>query len=400
MFGGRNKKWDCPIGLDVGDHAVRLMQLSLRGGALRATAAAVEALPSELKIGAANYQEALAGAIRSALERGDFSGHQVVGMLPASSMQCKNLRLPMMPSDELDSAVQWEAADRFRMGEGQGSVQYLHAGQVSQGDEVRQELILLAAKREFVERFVETLTGCGLRPSAIDAIPTALSRLSSLPMQDTENKATASDARVMIDLGQSSTKVLIAVEGQVRFYKPIDLGGMHFDSALSGTLSLSLHEAGEVRRGLSVATAEDSGSAEDAKDQAMQQAALEALQPSLNDLAREIGLCLRYYGVTFRGARPERAQVVGGGASAWIAEALSAASGLTLSVEGGLGPIDLSDVRDVVQPGREGAWAVAAGLSMRNHMKQLGGGSSAEAGDEDSVFATDADGEDTKGVAA
>lgn len=397
MFGGKRKKSECPIGLDVGDQAVRLMQLSVRGGALRATAAAEQKLPTDLKVGGSDYQEAVSGAIRAALGRGHFSGNRVVGMLPASAMQCKNLRLPMMPRDELDSAVQWEAADRFRMGEGQGSVQYLHAGQVSQGDEVRQELILLAAKKAFVEQFVATLIGCGLRPVAIDAIPTALSRLSSLAPDVGQR---AAETRVVIDLGQSSTKVLVAVDGQVRFYKPIDIGGARFDSTLSGALSLSLHEARDVRRGLSVDAADDAESSRDTKEQELRNAALEALQPSFGELAREIGLCLRYYGVTFRGSRPERAQLVGGGATPWIAAALSAASGLTLDIGGVLGPIDLSDVRDVVRPGREGGWAVAAGLSMRDHMKQIAGVPPAEAEGDDSVFASGADAVGVKGVAA
>jgi Tfp pilus assembly PilM family ATPase len=38
----------------------------------------------------------------------------------------------------------------------------------------------------------------------------------------------------------------------------------------------------------------------------------DAIRPHLEDLAGEIALCLRYYSVTFRGARPESVTFTGG----------------------------------------------------------------------------------------
>ncbi|MEM1028435.1 MAG: pilus assembly protein PilM [Planctomycetota bacterium] len=383
-----------PIGLDVGASGVRLLQLSLKGQTASAVAAAFEPLPTGLKPGSDDYHTVLAAAIRSAMDRGAFTGQRVVSALPASMVQCKNLRLPMMPADELDSTVQWEAADRFRMGDGQCSAQYMHAGQVNQGDDLKQELILLAARLTEVEGHVTALTANGLRPVAIDAIPSALARFSV--MQDAHQSPARDEStpHVVIDLGQSSTKVMLALNGQVRFYKPIEIGGDQFDSVLSGSMSLSLDQARDLRLSLASALLDDE--AADAEAQDTRTKVLDALKPTLSELAREIGLCLRYYGVTFRGARPSHADLMGGAAADWLAAALGEATGLSLCLDGASQGVDWSAVRDVVRPGTEGAWAVAAGLSIREHMKHFN--THEEDGSESgSVFNSDGS---EKGVAA
>lgn len=348
MFGGRKKNSDHPIGLDVGDHGVKLMQLASRNGKLAVTSAAQARLPEGLKADSPNYLGELSNAIGQALSAGNFVGQNVVSSLPASSLQCKNLRLPTMPADELAAAVQWEAADRFGYGDKQTSAQFLVAGQVQQGEEQRQEIILLATKLGWVEGHVSALTENSLRPKAVDATPAALARL-------THTWGSETDLHVMVDIGRSTTKVLIVRDGQVVFYKPIEVGGAELDSAMSGTMRIPLDEARERREALDVADAEE------------QKAIGSAIQPVISDLGREIGLCLRYYGVTFRGARPETGKLLGGVASHNLAKSLGQASGLTLTLEGALGDIDLSEVRQIIKPGAEHTWAVAAGLSLRDH---------------------------------
>jgi len=365
LFGSNSKKSRWPIGLDVGDHGVRLLQLAERSGALVAVAAAVEPLPAGVKVGQdASYHHAVAAAIHKALAKGAFTTHRVVSTLPPSAVQCKNLRLPKMPADEVSAAVQWEAADRFRMGEGQASVQFLDAGEVRQGDEVRQEVVLLAARLGFVEEHVKALTECGLRPSAIDAVPAALARRAEALTAD------AGQAVVWIDAGHGSTKVLIVRDGQVLFYKPIEIGGAAFDEALSAALGLSPRQAKQDRESWSrPETAVDERSGESEESNGPSREALDALRPSLSELGREIGLCLRYYGVTFRGARPERAMLVGGVASTWLAQALSESAGVLVSPGNPLEGIDLAAVRDVIRPGMEGAWGAAAGLCLRQYKR-------------------------------
>ena len=116
MFGANLNKSECPIGIDLGAHGVRLLQLAKRGGQMVAVAAAFEPLPAKVRPADGQaYQDAVTQAIAKCLSSAGFTTRRVVSALPASAVHSKNLRLPKMPADELRAAVAWEAADRLRM---------------------------------------------------------------------------------------------------------------------------------------------------------------------------------------------------------------------------------------------------------------------------------------------
>ena len=90
----------------------------------------------------------------------------------------------------------------------------------------------------------------------------------------------------------------------------------------------------------------------------------------LGDFANEVMLCIRYYGVTFRGHPPERLILTGGdGLEPRLGETLADQCKVPVSYddEGSL----LDSVADAISgllqrpAGPSACWAVAAGLSLR-----------------------------------
>ena len=343
VFFGR--KQERPIGVDVSETGVRLLQLTAAGDGLAVVAAAFEPLPAKLKIESPVYHEQVKLAVQRGLRHGKFRGQRCVSVMPGSMLLCKNLRLPPMPADELASAVEWEAADRFRIDRGRASVQFINAGEVSQGDDVKLELIVMASQAGLVEAHVSSLIEAGLRPAAVDCVPAALARI------DHAVGHAGNDARVVIELGNQATQVLIYRDRRIQFFKSIDGGLQQIDASLSGELKCTLDEA-IARR-------------EDAKPEQIGADLLEASRTAVRDIGREIGLCLRYFGVTFRGSRPAAGTMIGVGATAWLAQIISDASGFDLQVRNPLAGVDTSAVVDEIPLGEETAWAVAAGLSLR-----------------------------------
>ncbi len=78
-----------------------------------------------------------------------------------------------MPASELTAAVQFEAVNLFPFDTEQATVQYLAAGEVRHGADVRQEVIVFAAKNEEVDQFVDQLHRIGLVPVSLDVEPVA-----------------------------------------------------------------------------------------------------------------------------------------------------------------------------------------------------------------------------------
>ncbi|MCX5661744.1 MAG: type IV pilus assembly protein PilM [Planctomycetota bacterium] len=379
MFGGWRTNQRGPIGVDLGAHSVRMIQLEQGPEGSIVAAAATSELPAGLPASGQIRSDAIAPIIRGMLAASDFSGSKVVSCLPATAVQYKNLRMPKMPPDELAGAIQWEAADRLKLSTEQIQIQYFDAGEVRQGEESREEIILLAAQRETVDEHLRLLLQSGLKPVAIDVVSGALARaLGGKPSDDLDAPAT-----VVVDIGYSSSKVLICQSGRVVFFKLIEIGGRKLDQAVAEALKLPVPEAASLRRELQRAAADreagksDAQGANPAPAQAakgdaprrdnLERVVFDALRATASDVAKELGLCLRYYSVTFRGRRPEAVLLCGGEAhEPLLAKALGEGAGLRVEVArplSGFGPGRGPALND--ESSIQSEWAVAMGLALR-----------------------------------
>lgn len=359
-----------PIGMDVGSSQLRLIQLERHGAGWSVAAAASCALPADLPEKGEARMNALAGLTKPLIASNPFKGKRVVSSLPASAVICKNLRVPRMPRDELAAAVEWEASDRLHMPLDTMELQYLDAGEVRQGEDLRHEIILLAVTTKAVTEHVKMLQSCDLLPVAIDATPGALGRCLTHGVTE----VTDGPARVILDVGYNASKIVMVRDGRIVFYKIIDIGGRNFDQIVSQQLNLSLPDAMDLRRNSSNEPM-DSREAQDSsalfgssKRESVSRAVYESLRGAAGELAKEVGLCLRYYSVTFRGRRPEELVLVGGeSCDPHLARILADGTGIDVRSCPMLAKIDCSKMPELAEQGRDlGAWAVAVGLAMRN----------------------------------
>lgn len=365
-----------PIGLDIASQSIRMLQLGRQGDLFHVQGAAWAPLPHDLSDDADERNELLAPLLRQLHKQGGFRGRQVVTCLPVHQMQFKSLRLPRMPKEELSAAVQWEAADRLKLAAPQDRVQFYHAGEVRQGEELRQEVILMAASAKVVADQMQLLNQAGLVPLAIDAAPGALARSLSLSAP-----ATSPTTQFLLDVGYLSTKALIVRQGQVLFFKVLDIGGQRFDQALAQKMMLPESEAAEMRRRIQQA-AGDAPINElvgQHRRENIERAVHESLRPILLELTREIGLCLRYYSVTFRGQRPEQVILTGGEAQdRHLHKALMEDVGLQITPGNPLpGNHRRPAVSQALSTCPASAWSLVAGLSLRGQVAAQAGGHAA-----------------------
>ena len=305
-----------PIGIDIGSYAVRMVQLSDRGGQAVVTASAFKPIDPSLPLQGPVRDEAVISAITQAMSSGDFKGNRVVTSLPARHVIYKNIRIPVMPPNEIKQAVSWEASDRLHLSLDDVELQYLNVGEVRQGNESKQEIIVLAAKKQAIKEHLRILEKCNLIPFAVETAPSALSRWAKY-LQSSEQ---TDEASVILDLGYDSSKILICRQGRVLFYKQLDSAGRQINESLATKLKMNLRDVDDSRIAMNRPAlindselGEEDSNVEPAIDETKVQPTLvESMRQISTELTREISLCLRYFCVTFRGHRPERAWVTGG----------------------------------------------------------------------------------------
>jgi len=350
-----------PIGLDIGNTVVRLLQLGGSPQDLRVLEAARFVIPPELRQDPERRRQAVIEGIRSALRERKFRRRDVVMALSERELAIRNIRMPKTPDEELATAVNWEAQNKFPFDTATAVIQHLRAGEVHQGDKVFDEVIVLAVPRAEVERRVQLATDLKLSLVSLDVEPCAVFRCSERFLQRQGDEETVS---VLVDIG-SRTMIVIARGRQIVFIKTIPLGGDVLNRSVAESLDLSSTEAEALRRRLARRAKPDAGEAEG--PDRVRVAVADAIRPHVEDLANEIALCLRYYGVTFRGARPEAITFSGGEAHA---PDLPQILGQRLGVEAKIGDpfrgVAIGHLGPVLdRRGCLGEWTTAFGLSLK-----------------------------------
>jgi len=303
-----------PIALDIGTAGLKVVQLEDGVEEPCVRAAAWKPFPKGLR--EAERVRWSLDALRPLLAARAFSGRRVVLALQPSEFQIKSLRLPRMPRDELAAAVQFEAQERFTFDGEPGQFRFVVAGDVRQGTELKEELIVFGVRESKIDAILQDFERLKLEPVAIDAAPCAIARGFCRFLRRQEDAAAVN---IFVDVGRTATSVVVTRGTQVVFVKVIDVGGQRFDASVAERLGIAPDQANEVRlAGMQAGMAQtrqrratDPAGGETAPASVRQQVA-DALRPSIEHLAREIQLCLRYFAVTFRGQKAESLTFVGG----------------------------------------------------------------------------------------
>lgn len=343
------------IGIDIGHDSVKLLQL--RGAAeMRpaVAAAARRSFPPELRIDSSARLAALPGLLRDLLTLGDFQGRRAVVSLPSDLVEMRTVRLPASSGPVSRQLVSDKAGPLLPFTADEAAIDFLVAGEVNANGETWQEVIVFAIRQSSVDHLLERLNEAELTVSALDAEPCAAYR-------SLWRTAGAAPIAALLDVGAQRSRVIIGEGPEICFVKSIEIAGHQLNDAVSRKVGISLDDARQLRRQLARA-----GPGALTSDP-VRKAICDATRGPLEELARAVGLCLRYHAVTFRG-RPLSAVTLTGGEAEdpFLRTALESALPVPVEVRSLLAGIDRSGMRSADRQGAMGEWTVALGLALHD----------------------------------
>lgn len=351
-----------PIGLDLAATGAKLLQLRKQGDGL----AVVDAMRIEAP--AAHDEERIQdrlGPIMTALGNrwsgGGFRGRRCVIGLGQDILRIRSIRQPRMPREEADAAVALEARDRLGFTpEESAEVGWIRAGEVRQSDQLRDEVIVVGALTEALEWLVNGLSDMGLRPIAVEPSFVASARCFERAGRRAADEAVT---RLLIDIGYGSTDLLILRGSTIAFYKTLAVGGRRMNELVADRLGLDLSAAADLRRQrIHPGRRHVDGRLDDRTEQAI----FDAIRPVIDELSREIAMCVRYYAVSFTGARPQFALIIGGeAAEPHLVSHMERGIGLPTRVGSSLHGVSLGGALAGASTSVFPEWSAAAGLSLR-----------------------------------
>jgi len=377
MAFGWVQKNTSPIGVDFGSDSLKLMQIVLDDPPRLVAAACVD-IPDDMRRDATAHGRFVSQALRNLLREGRFKGRRIITSISAAQAYTQHVRLPKIDGTLIEQQIEGALRGRLPIDPSGMVIRHVPIGEVFSEGSAKQEVICFAAPRESVMRTVEATKAAGLEVVGMHCEPMAVLQAFDHLFRDKEARQRTT---MFLDLGASTTKVLIAHGDTLAFAKTVHVGGEHFAQQLAETEGIALAAARVkwTRKAEPVAAG-----AGEARRTGRSLAALDTLAPPVAEpvdeadddggemlevLGDELHLCIGYHQSMFP-QRPIDKVIFLGGESRQTALCKRLAQALRLPAQlgnplarlanGGLdGRAVGLDLRE-----RQGGWAVPLGLCM------------------------------------
>jgi len=288
------------VGLDIGSSTVKAVEIANkgRGKGFELRSLGIASLPNEAIVqGAFLNSSAIVDAIREAVEVGRVKGKDVAVAVSGHSVIVKKVSLPAMTREELADQIQWEAEQYipFDVNEVHVDFQILDT---SEG-EGQMDVLLVAAKRDLVDDYVQVITEAGLSPAAVDIAAFAVENAYEMNYQATDGQVVA-----LVNIGAQVVNINVVQNGVPAFTRDITTGGNLYTEEIQKALSVSFDEAERIKFG---------GTGTDQSQEVVPREVEQAIRSVTDTVIGEIARSLDFFTATSSDARIGKVLLAGGG---------------------------------------------------------------------------------------
>jgi len=341
-----------PIGVDLGSSTVKMAQLRTSGGDVELLAAGLAEVPPSCREDFSQRVAFFSDSIRSIRKANAFRGRECVLSLPADAIFLHQVKLPKLPPDRIDEALEAE----LPYPTDDVVISYEIVGDIHNGTEAKQELIVAAVAQATLDAYLGMA-----RRGGVDVVGIDIEAYAIVDCFARQSRQISSSTRAVlfVDLGAESTQIVLAHDNEIVFARNLATGCEQLDKVVAEALDIPVADASALRRGAQ--QAQTKGLTEDLHN---------ALERALDSPTNEMGQCLRYHEAAFRDASVQQAIFSGGGAyDVNVCRAIAERLKIRAQIGDPLANIDIAKGvgmnAGLDSRGLNPDWAVAVGLSLR-----------------------------------
>ncbi len=352
MF-NRNSRF---LGIDIGNSAIKLIELNRRGGQIAVDAIAIEPLPEgAIQDGYPVDPERISAAIERAAITAGTRLKQAAVAVPTASIITRAIAVPAnLEEREIEAHIRREASELISFSLEEAYLDFQIQG-ISENDDENQEITIVASRKENVDWRRKALEDAGLMAVIVDVEAYALENLCHLlTTPPTRPNASLPQAEVnrlaaMIDMGSVTTTLYVFQDHRLIFSREQAFGCEQLTLSIIAAYGLSRSDA-EVAK-CSGELPEDYGDT--------------ILEPFKQSTAEQIDRLLRYFSSANPYAEIGTITLIGGGAMITrLDRAVTEMTGITTTIGN---PYPIHDTVEGHGAGhRAPLFAVAWGLALRS----------------------------------
>ena len=284
------------FGLDIGNHSIKLAQVKKKSD----TEASLVALGSIAApfgvVGSDNeeHKKQLAENIKNLLGSAEVGTKKVVAALPESAIFTRLAVFPDLPETELEDAVHWEAKQYIPLPLESVNLEFLKVGERDEAGSKKLEILLVAAPKTLVDRYVEILKNAGLELIALETETVATTR--SLTFNNT-----LTETVMLLDFGSNGTDMSVIKGKNPVFSQSLGTGSDALTKAISLDFGLDMQQAEQYKRTYGIDQTKVEGKI------------FKSLEPIVQVIVSEVSKTLNFFKSHFQTNVPKKVYLVGDG---------------------------------------------------------------------------------------
>jgi type IV pilus assembly protein PilM len=213
------KKARTVAGLDIGASSIKLVKLEEKGGAYALTSLGMRELPMEVIVDEEiKDKDTIIFNLQSLVEQCDPRLKEVAISISGHGVITDKITMDKKSGTEAQQAILFEAEQRSPFDVEDVTMDY-HIVNVNEESQ-KMDVLLVAARNEFLNSYVELITDAGLKPVVVDTDAFAIFNAYDLNYEIDPNKVTA-----LLDIGFDTTSITFIKDGLFHSTRDLANGG-------------------------------------------------------------------------------------------------------------------------------------------------------------------------------
>lgn len=227
--------------LDMGASAVRVCELSQTKTGYQLTKYYQVEFNSDPGLTDIERKKARLKALEEVLKESKVHSKKAIFAVPGQSVFTRSRTLPPVPEYKVNQIVRYEIQQQIPFSLDQIAMDYQILDRSEGGG---YEVMMAAIKVDVVEKHLEILRESKRSIDTVDVCPFAAYNW----LKHTGEFGGANECVALIDIGASTTDIIIERENQFRFTRPLNVGGNDVTLAVAGAFGMTFSDAERVKR--------------------------------------------------------------------------------------------------------------------------------------------------------
>jgi type IV pilus assembly protein PilM len=286
------------VGLDIGETAVRGVEVRTtpKSGPSILRYHEVPLTDGAVRSGEVLEVNTVAAALKQLWLDGKFKTKDVVIGMGNQKVLARDLTVPRMPLASIRESLPFHVQDLIQVPVADALLDFYPIAEVESENGPAVSGLLIAAVKEAVMINLRAVREAGLSPVGVDLIGFALQRVLGTSTGETT---------ALIDVGASTTNVVLAIDGVPRFVRIIPAGGDDVTRALMSRLEIDRPQAEGLKRSIGLAPA---------AVPLEHRTAVGVIEETSGELLSSLRNTLKYFANTRHDGTADRIALTGGGA--------------------------------------------------------------------------------------